>query len=172
MGLQENEHATSTTVQQWIARAHAAASGATLATKGEVMAHRHRRWLPVLGLLAGLQVGCQAPAPPAAPTQDALPSLHIMDQRLEREQALLADLLCLLTGLVAVTMLDNRDTMTLAMQLATVDRIMQETPGATNGQVLRQLALAVYTHPTWTHVDTWHYGVELCRQGSARPAFP
>jgi hypothetical protein len=99
-------------------------------------------------------------------------SLHIMDQRLEREQALLADLLCLLTGMVAVIMLDNRDTMTLDMQLATVDRIMQETPGATNGQVLRQLARAVYTHPTWTRVDTWHYGVELCRQGSLRPAFP
>ena len=114
------------------------------------MSQRHRRWLSVLGLLAGLQVGCQAPAPP----QDAMPSLHTMDQRLEREQALLADLLCLLTGLVAVTMLDNRDTMTLDMQLATVDRIIQETPGATNGQVLRQIALAVYTHPTWTRVDT------------------
>jgi hypothetical protein len=101
-----------------------------------------------------------------------MPSLHTMDQRLEREQALLTDLLCLLTGLVAVTMLDNRDTMTLAMQLATADRIMQETPGATNGQVLRQLALAVSTPPTWTRVDTWHYGVELCRQGSSRPAFP
>ena len=136
------------------------------------MSQRHRRWLSVLGLLAGLQVGCQAPAPPPAPTRDAMPSLHTMDQRMEREQALLADLLCLLTGLVAVTMLDHRDTMTLDRQLATVDRIIQETPGATNGQVLRQLALAVSTHPTWTRVDTWHYGVELCRQGSARPAFP
>ena len=136
------------------------------------MSQRHRRWLSVLGLLAGLQVGCQAPAPPPAPTWDAMPSLHTMDQRMEREKALLADLLCLLTGLVAVTMLDNRDTMTLDMQLATVDRMIQETPGATNGQVLRQIALAVYTHPTWTRVDTWHYGVELCRQGSARPALP
>jgi hypothetical protein len=101
-----------------------------------------------------------------------MPSLHTMDQRMEREQALLADLLCLLPGRVAVTRLDNRATMTLDMQRATVDRIMQETPGATNGQILRQLALAVSTHSTWTLVDTWHYGVELWRQGSARPAFP
>ena len=101
-----------------------------------------------------------------------MPSLHTMDQRMEREQALLADLLCLLTGLVAVTMLANRATMPLDMHLATVERIMQETPGATNGPVLRQIALAVYTHSTWTRVDTWHYGVELWRQGSARPACP
>ena len=113
-----------------------------------------------------------ARAPVRAPTQDAMPSLHTMDQRMEREHAQLADLMCTVTGLVAVTMLDNRDTMTLAMQLATADRIMQETPGATNGQVLRQLALAVSTPPTWTRVDTWHYGVELCRQSNSRPAFP
>ena len=136
------------------------------------MSRRHRRWLPVLGLLAGLQVGCQAPAPPSAPTQDAMPSLHTMDQRMEREHAQLADLMCTVTGMVAVTMLDNRDTMALDMQLATVDRIIQETPGATNGHVLRQIVLAVYTHPTWTRADAWHYGVELCRQGSPRPASP
>ena len=77
-----------------------------------------------------------------------MPSLHTMDQRMEREHAQLADLMCTVTGLVAVTMLDNRDTMALDMQLATVDRIIQETPGATNGQVLRQIVLAVSTHPT------------------------
>src|SRR5262245_39290893 len=112
------------------------------------MSQRPRRWLSVLGLLAGLQVGCQAPAPPPAPPRDAMPSLHTMDQHMEREKALLADLLYLRTGLVAVTMLDHRDTMPLAMHRATVDRIMQETPGATNGPVLRQMALAVSTHPT------------------------
>ena len=136
------------------------------------MSRRHRRWLSVLGLLAGLQVGCQAPASPSAPTQDPVQSLHAMNERLDREHAELADLVCTLQGMAAVVMFDARDTMTRDMQLATVDRIMQETPGVTNGQVLRQLARAVYTHPTWTRVDTWHYGVELCRQSSARPALP
>jgi hypothetical protein len=126
----------------------------------------------VLGLLAGLQVSCQAPAPPSAPTQDPVQSLHAMNERLDREHAELADLVCTLQGMAAVVMFDARDTMTRDMQLATVDRIMQETPRATNGPALRELALAVYAHPTWTRADAWNYGVELCRQGSPRPAPP
>jgi hypothetical protein len=125
-------------------------------------------WLGVA--LAATLLGCGAPAPavdPLAPVPDAIARGH--DDR-DRSTARMHQTRCMLYGDIAADYVRRRDVQHESfpqvfdrLVMAMDDETLSSESKARLGASMR-LALAVYTHPTWTVADAYAYGLQECER--------